>query len=157
MSYRREAIGALRFDRHLRGTGTEQHNDWTFSMAVGAAGWRIAFDPAVVVDHYEAARGAGNPRLAVNPRIAAEHAHNQTYTAFRHLPPRRVAAHLLYAAVVGTTTTPGLGMTAVNLLSGHEPRSASLLRFRLALAARAEGAATGLRERRRAASAAPGS
>src|SRR3954470_14209837 len=72
MSYRREAIAALRFDARLRGTGTEQHNDWAFALAVGAAGWRVAFDPAVVVDHYEASRGAGNPRLAADPNVAEE-------------------------------------------------------------------------------------
>jgi hypothetical protein len=82
--------------------------------------------------------------------VAAQHAHNQAYAATRHLPARRATAHLLYSALIGTTTTPGLGMTAVNLLSGHEPRATSLLRSRLALRARAEGAATGLRERRRA-------
>src|SRR4051794_4583113 len=150
MSYRREAVARLRFDTHLRGSGTEQHNDWAFSLAVGAAGWRVAFDPAVAVDHDEAARAVGNPRFAADPLVAAEHAHNQTYAAVRHLPPRRVAAHLLYSALIGTTTSPGVVMTVVNLLSGHEPRSASLLRFRLALRARADGAATGLRERRRA-------
>jgi GT2 family glycosyltransferase len=150
MSYRREAIATLRFDANLRGHGTEQHNDWTFSLAVGAAGWRVAFDPAVVVDHYEAARAGGNPRLGADPRVAAEHAHNQTYAATRHLPPRRAAAHLLYYALMGTTASPGLGLTAVNLLSGREPPSVTLLRFRLAQRARAEGAATGLRERRRA-------
>src|SRR4051812_30692953 len=150
MSYRREAVGRLRFDTHLRGSGTEQHNDWVFSLAVGAAGWRVAFDPAVVGDHDQAARAVGNPRFAADPSVAAEHAHNQTYAAVRHLPPRRVAAHLLYSALIGTTTSPGVVMTVVNLVSGHEPRSASLLRFRLALRGRADGAATGLRERRRA-------
>jgi glycosyltransferase involved in cell wall biosynthesis len=157
MSYRREAVGRLRFDTHLRGSGTEQHNDWTFSLAVRAAGWRVAFDPAVVVDHDEAARAVGNPRFAADPQVATEHAHNQTYAAVRHLPRRRVVAHLLYSALIGTTTSPGVAMTVVNLVSRHEPRAAGVLRFRLALRARADGAATGLRERRRAGGPAPGS
>src|SRR4051812_45769818 len=41
MSFRRRAVAARRFDPVLRGMGTEQHNDWVFSLAVKAAGWRL--------------------------------------------------------------------------------------------------------------------
>jgi cellulose synthase/poly-beta-1,6-N-acetylglucosamine synthase-like glycosyltransferase len=148
MSFRRRAVAGLRFDPLLRGTGTEQHNDWVFSLAVKAGGWRLVFDPALALDHHEAVRGEGNPRFGAEPRIAAEHAYNQTYGAARHLPVRRALAHLAYAALVGTSTSPGIAMTIVSLLGGHEPRRAALLRFRLSLQARAAGAAAGLRGRR---------
>jgi glycosyltransferase involved in cell wall biosynthesis len=151
MSYRRAACEGLRFDERLRGTGTEQYNDWVFSLAVGARGWRVLFDPPVAVDHYEAARGAGNPRFAADPVVASEHAFNQTYGAVRYVPPRRFIAHLAYSALVGTITAPGVGMTVLNLLSGHEPWQRGLLRYGLSQRARAEAAVAGLRERRRAA------
>jgi GT2 family glycosyltransferase len=150
MSYRRSALAGLQFDTHLKGTGTEQYNDWVFGLAVKASGWRLVFDPPVAVDHYEAARGEGNPRFAATPRVAAEHAHNQTYGAARHLPGSRVLAHLLYSALVGTTTSPGLALLVLNILSGHETPAAGLLRFRLSQQARAVAVRTAVRERRRA-------
>ena len=151
MSYRRAAVDGLRFDERLRGAGTEQYNDWVFSLAVKARGWRLLFDPPVSVDHHEAARAEGNPRFAADPGVQGEHAFNQTYGAARHLPPRRLVAHLLYSALVGTTTSPGVIMTVLNLLSGHEPSRRGLLRYALAQRARAEGAVAGLRARRSAA------
>lgn len=56
MSYRRTAIGALRFDTRLRGTGAQVHNDidMAFSMSVRRAGWRVMYDPRIAVDHFPA-------------------------------------------------------------------------------------------------------
>jgi GT2 family glycosyltransferase len=148
MSYRGSALAGLRFDTHLRGAGTEQYNDWVFGLAVKASGWRLVFDPPVAVDHDEAARGEGNPRFAAVPRVAAEHAHNQTYGAARYLPARRLVAHLLYSGLVGTTTSPGLALLLLNLLWRREPLGVSVRRFRLSQQARAAAVRTAVRERR---------
>jgi glycosyltransferase involved in cell wall biosynthesis len=59
MSYRRQAISGLSFDRRLRGRGAEACNDMGFSLSVRRRGWRVIYDPAVSVDHYPTMRPDG--------------------------------------------------------------------------------------------------
>src|SRR4028118_1425239 len=51
-SYRRAAIADLRFDKRLRGTGAQIHNELPFCLALRRAGWKIIDDPMVAIDHY---------------------------------------------------------------------------------------------------------
>ncbi len=145
MSYRRAALPE--FDTALRGRGAEHVNDWVVSMAVRRAGWRLLYDPAVAIDHYEGDRGELDPRQSADLSVAGDFAHNQTYAAVRHLAAPRAASHLLFALLVGTTAAPGIGMTARNLARGDAPGPA-LRALRGSLAARAAGARTALRARR---------
>jgi glycosyltransferase involved in cell wall biosynthesis len=145
MSYRREAIAGLRFDSRLLGRGAQHHNDWAMALAVKRRGWRVLYDPLVAVDHIEAERQADDPRFAEEPRVAAEHAHNQTYVAVHYLPRRRALVHVLYVYLVGTTVAPGLGMTLRNLVARRQSPVTSLREMALALRSRTAGIATALR------------
>jgi len=145
MSYRREAIAGLRFDTRLLGRGAQHHNDWAMSLAVKRRGWRVLYDPGIVVDHIEAERQADDPRFAEEPRVAAEHAHNQTYIAVRYFPRRRALVHVLYVYLVGTTVAPGLGMTLRNLIARRQSPATSVREMALALRSRTAGIATALR------------
>jgi GT2 family glycosyltransferase len=153
MSFRREAIGALRFDHRLRGQGAEYLNDWAFSLAVKREGWKVVYDPAVAIDHYEGARAKGAGRsvggLARTPeqrQVALQRAHNETYIAVRHLPVRRAVAHVLFAAFVGSTVAPAPGLALARFGSLGGPRAAAV-EVGGTLCARLRGALTGLRAR----------
>jgi GT2 family glycosyltransferase len=147
MAYRRVALPG--FDTALRGTGAEHLNDWAASLHVSSAGWRVVYDPAIAVDHYEGARDE-DPRLSADRSVAADFIHNQTYAAFRYLPPHRAAIHLAFALAVGTTAAPGLALTLRNLLRDRSPRGAAA-ELVTTVRARCDGVVTGLRARREAA------
>jgi GT2 family glycosyltransferase len=128
MAYRAQALEA--FDVRLHGAGAQVANDMGASLAVGAAGWRIVWDPAVLVDHHPAERfdEDGRARRTLAAELAAEH--NELYVLLRHGPRRRRATVLVYRVVVGTREAPGVALGLVR----REPRRAVAF-------ARARGAA----------------
>ena len=152
MSFRREAIAGLRFDRRLRGRGAEYLNDWAFTLAVQRKGWRTVYDPAVAIDHYEAprigvdTRSAGGRRSPEERQVAHARAYNETYIAMRHLPAGRALAHLLFALVVGTTVAPAPALALARIRSMGGPRAAAV-ELGGSLRARIGGALAGIRAR----------
>ena len=141
MAYRRIALPG--FDTALRGRGAEHLNDWAASLHVRHDGWRVVYDPAIAVDHYEGDRGGQDPRLSADATVAADFVHNQTYAAVRYLPRRKAAMHLLFVTAIGTTAAPGLALTARDLLRGTGP-GAALRRLRTGMRGRLAGARTAL-------------
>jgi cellulose synthase/poly-beta-1,6-N-acetylglucosamine synthase-like glycosyltransferase len=108
MSYRRKAIGALRFEERLLGTGAQVHNDLDFSLSMRRAGWTLIYDPAVAVDHYPAQRFDDDQREEFDPGAQQNAAHNEMFALMRHLSWPQKVAFLAYAIVVGTWAAPGL-------------------------------------------------
>jgi hypothetical protein len=119
MSFRRNAIRSFGFDRQLIGTGAEKHNDRSASLAVGASGWKVIYDPDVQVDHYPAPRPEGGRRPS--PSLAYEAAYNETL-AVRVLPVHRLAACVAWGAAVGTPAAPGL-LTAARRVRDDDGRA----------------------------------
>ncbi len=153
MSFRREAIERLRFDGRLRGNGAEYLNDWAFTLAVKREGWKVVYDPAVAIDHYEGARenGAarsvgGVARAADQRRVARQRAFNETYIAVRYLPARRALAHVLFAVTMGSSVAPGPGLALARAGALGGPRAAAA-EMGGTLRARLAGALAGLRAR----------
>jgi len=112
MSYRAEAFNnGPRFDTRLRGTGAQPCEDVAFSLAVGQAGWRVRYDPAVLVDHYTA---PGAIRHYVGVQQVADTEGYRNF-AFNHViaywggfsVPRRVA-FLVWSVLIGSSLVPGL-------------------------------------------------
>jgi len=136
MSYRRAAIGTLRFDGRLRGSGAQVHNDLAFSLAVRRKGWKLIYDPEVAVDHYPAARFDEDARLAVTDVASRNAAFNQALVICEALGAARAWVFLLWATAIGTRGAPGL-LQLVRLYAS-EGRSA-LVRTRATLAGTAAG------------------
>jgi cellulose synthase/poly-beta-1,6-N-acetylglucosamine synthase-like glycosyltransferase len=108
MSYRREAIRALRFDTRLRGIGAQVHNDMAFSLAVRRRGWKLIYDPTAAVDHYPAARFDDDRRGAGSALAYRNAAFNYALIVSETLGPTRAWMFLLWAVTVGTRGSPGL-------------------------------------------------
>lgn len=108
MSFRRDAIGSVRFDRRLRGNGAQVHLDHSFSMAVKRTGWKLVYDPAIAVDHYLAARQDEDHRTEFNAVAFRSSVHNQTLGMLDHLPAVRRFIYMGYSVLVGTWAAPGL-------------------------------------------------
>jgi len=108
MSYRRTAIGALKFDSRLRGHGAQVCNDMAFSLAVCAAGWTVIYDPAILVDHYPAPRFDEDKRNMFNEVAFSNKVYNETITVLSFLTfPRRIV-FLIWMILIGTRESLGL-------------------------------------------------
>ncbi|MBB3257505.1 cellulose synthase/poly-beta-1,6-N-acetylglucosamine synthase-like glycosyltransferase [Paraburkholderia bannensis] len=116
MSYRRAAIGDLRFDRRLRGTGAQTHNDMAFSMGVKRAGWKLVYDPLVAVDHYPAPRPGEDPRNAQTLASIRNGAFNFHLILRGHLAPLHRETAWWWWALVGTRVYPGLLLAGLSAL-----------------------------------------
>lgn len=108
MSYRRTAIANLRFDKRLKGTGAQVHNDLGFSLAVKRAGWKLIYDPLVDVDHYSGERFDNDQRDKFEPIALTNHVHNYTLILLEYLPPIQRLIFLLWAVLIGTRGRRGL-------------------------------------------------
>jgi cellulose synthase/poly-beta-1,6-N-acetylglucosamine synthase-like glycosyltransferase len=107
MSFRRAAIGKLRFDARLRGSGAQVCNDMAFSLAIRRAGWKLIYDPQVAVDHYPAARFDEDQRNAVSHLACYNAAFNEALVVSEALGRLRSWVFVLWAVTVGTRSAPG--------------------------------------------------
>ncbi len=112
MSYRTEAVGPIRFDGRLRGRGAQAHDDLAFSLAIRRGGWRMLYDPAVLLDHYAFRTDAPRPYVAggglPDPLGYADSGYNMGLTVWDALGPLRRLALVPWSLLVGTRLYPGL-------------------------------------------------
>ncbi|MEH1799819.1 MAG: glycosyltransferase family 2 protein [Nostoc sp.] len=108
MSFRTQAIGQLRFDERMRGTGAQVHFEMAFTLALKRAGWKIIYDPNVAVDHYPAQRFDEDQRNNFNEIAFINLVHNETLVLLEHLPIIRRIVFLFWAIFVGTCDSLGL-------------------------------------------------
>lgn len=146
MAWRRAAIEPLRLDPAMRGEGAEPHWEVDLSLAAKGAGWKLEYDPAVLVDHYGGERFGDQREELMSPSERFDAVHNQTYALLKRLPPGRRGVAALYALLVGTRADPGPLLAVEELLAGRRP---VLPRLRVATAARLAAFRTWRRWRRR--------
>lgn len=108
MSFRTQAIGQLRFDERMRGTGAQVHFEMAFTLTLKRAGWKIIYDPNVAVDHYPAQRFDEDQRNNFNEIAFINLVHNETLALLEHLPFIRRIVFLFWAVFVGTCDSLGL-------------------------------------------------
>ena len=144
MSWRMEAVGARMFDADLRGEGAQVYFEMGFSLEMKGRGWRLAYDPAVTVDHFPASRFDSDQRNAPGLRATENATFNSYLMLFRYLKPgwRRQTA-LLWAWTIGSERSPGL-LRGIAYRLGNDPerlalRSLAIRAWKDALAASARG------------------
>jgi GT2 family glycosyltransferase len=111
MAFRAEAMAGIRFDTRLTGRKIEAHEDLAFSLAVWRRGWKLIYDPAVLVYHY-----AGRPDkraysavgTAVEPAEIRDAAYNMVIALWEGLSPFRRLAFIIWSFLIGTKVEPGL-------------------------------------------------
>ena len=119
MAFRRAAIGALRFDRRLLGAGAQVFNESLFGGAIRRAGWKLIYDPAILVDHYPSVRPDSDQRGQIDRKALREAIHNSTLGHLEYMPPARSTALLLYQLVWGSRQAPGVAAAIVYTLRGE--------------------------------------
>ncbi|MDB9361762.1 glycosyltransferase [Nodularia spumigena CS-588/02] len=108
MSFRTLAIGRLKFDQRMRGTGAQVHFEMAFTLSLKRAGWKMIYDPQVAVDHYPAQRFDEDQRRSFNEVALINLVHNETLVLLEHLPRSRHFVFWLWAVLVGTRESLGL-------------------------------------------------
>ena len=101
MSFRTSFLGGLRIDPRLRGKGVQYHTELKICLELRARGRRIAYDPAILVDHFPAPRQDEDQRTVFNSVAYENHIHNMTLALLDYLsPPGRILL-LSYALTIG--------------------------------------------------------
>jgi glycosyltransferase involved in cell wall biosynthesis len=120
MAYRRVAIGALRFDERLLGSGAQVANEALFSGAIRLAGWQLIYDPAIEVDHIVGERPPDQERNRMDGNVLREMMHNSTLGLLEHDRPWTIFSSLAYSALVGSWNAPGVA-SALRLIYQRRP------------------------------------
>jgi cellulose synthase/poly-beta-1,6-N-acetylglucosamine synthase-like glycosyltransferase len=112
MSFRKTALETARCDTRLRGRGAQPNEDTSLTFAVKRAGWKIAYDPNAVVDHYQAVREEKRHYGGILPIVDGEpfvdFAYNEVVGIWDSLSAGRKIAFVLWSVLVGTGVCPGL-------------------------------------------------
>jgi GT2 family glycosyltransferase len=112
MSFRARAFEHVRFDTRLKGKGAQPSEDFCFSVDVKAQGWKLAYDPAALVDHYASRRDDQRLYVGVsavqNKADFRDFSYNQTLSVWNALSPLRRAVFFAWSSLVGTGVFPGL-------------------------------------------------
>jgi GT2 family glycosyltransferase len=99
-------------DVHLRGIGAQPNEDMRFSLQVKSAGWKLVYDPQVLVDHYpherQEKRFYSGVQPVTNPEAYKELAYNEVAAIWENLSAVRRVAFVLWSLLVGTGVSPGL-------------------------------------------------
>ncbi len=113
------AIALEPFDVNLHGGGAEVHNDLEASLSVWRRGWRVVYDPSVLIDHRPGPRFDDDGRERRSLQAELDEQHNELYALLRHSPPARRPPVLAYQTLVGSRQAPGLALGAVHALRGR--------------------------------------
>jgi hypothetical protein len=108
MSFRQTAIAQRRFDARMRGSGAQVHFEMAFSLGLRRDGWRLVYDPAVLVDHYPAPRHDEDQRHQFSAIARQNAVHNETLALLEHFSPVQRSVFLLYAVLLGHRDAFGL-------------------------------------------------
>ncbi len=111
MSFRAVAFGGVRFDGRLRGTGAQPYEDLVFCLAVRRTGWKLLYDPSIVVDHYlgkrEETRHYADIATVKDRNGFRNFAFNEVVAVWDELPAGRLLAFAVWSFMAGTGVCPG--------------------------------------------------
>jgi GT2 family glycosyltransferase len=102
--YRSAAVQEVGFDLNLN-IGAAPSYELDVGLGLRRLG-RLLFDPAVVVDHFPAAR-EGAPSREDVLRLVADYTHNLNYVVAKRHPPSRRVLFRAYMGLVGQRYSPG--------------------------------------------------
>jgi cellulose synthase/poly-beta-1,6-N-acetylglucosamine synthase-like glycosyltransferase len=126
------------FDHRLRGRGVQMHWELDLCLRARQGGWRILYDPGLLVTHHGAPRVHELQREAWDKASISDEAHNELYAILKWSPWWRKLTATGYSLVVGKRSAPGLVTAAERLL--RSPRRQDVLRRTVAATAGRGGA-----------------
>jgi hypothetical protein len=122
-------------DRDLLGRGTQTNWEIGTCLRIRRLGWRVVYDPELLVDHEPAPRVGAPVRSSRDPQMIEYAAHNELYELLRWLPWWQAVIAALRAVFVGSKARPGPIVGIWLAAHGTKPHQA-LSEVRVATAAR---------------------
>jgi glycosyltransferase involved in cell wall biosynthesis len=107
LTFRRSAVGKLRFDERLLGKGAQVGNDSWFSLCVKQLGYKVILNPQAIVDHFPAERADG-ARGSLSKEKCFEHTVNNIAIAVSFLDLWKKLKFISFYIVVGSRFCPGV-------------------------------------------------
>jgi GT2 family glycosyltransferase len=116
--YRRTAIA---MPSNLRGSGAQVHNEVAIGLRAKSNGWKLLYDPEIIVDHYPGERFDVDARSRRAKAATFDVAYNLTLSIGSQgfVPAVR---RVIYGLLIGDRSLPGLGRTMIALLAWSERR-----------------------------------
>lgn len=108
MSFRREALEKVRFDQRMRGTGAQVFFEDACCLTLKRHGWKIIYNPRIVVDHYPAQRHDEDQRRQFARTAHINQVHNGTLNLLEHFSPVNRFVFLAWGALIGTRGNRGV-------------------------------------------------
>jgi hypothetical protein len=122
-------------DHDLLGRGTQSSWEIGTCLRIRRLGWRVVYDPGLLVDHEPAPRVGVPARSSRDPQMIEYAAHNELYELLRWLPWWQSAIAASRAVLVGSKAEPGPMAGIWMAAHGKKPRQA-LAEVRVATAGR---------------------
>ena len=124
IAFRRTAFGGLRLDGRLRGKGAQVGWEMELCFAMLAQGYKLLYDPAVLVDHIIGSRPIEEHRVKFNPNSHFDEAFNRTLLMLEYLAKQpygwfRRLAYMSSLTFRGSRKFPGLLLLAHGLLTRY--------------------------------------
>jgi GT2 family glycosyltransferase len=109
-AYRATLLRRIGFDTRLLGEGAQMHWELSLGLSLKSAGYRLVYDPAICVDHFQSQRHDFDQRVALHFHFEAQRhvVHNQTLILMQHFGALRAIVFLMWAFAMGTVAGPGL-------------------------------------------------
>jgi GT2 family glycosyltransferase len=126
--YRR---GAIAIPENLRGSGAQVHFEVAIGLWVKARGWRLVYDPSIVVDHYPGPRFDSDARSGPASSAVFDAAYNLTLTVGT-FGIDRALRRMVYALLIGDRELPGIARAVAALIT-HQDQHVVLARLAPAL------------------------
>ena len=125
-AYRVEPLRQVGFEQRLKGTGAQVHFELAIGLELLRRGWRLVYDPAILVDHYPAARHDADQRGVLHALSLSNEVHNETLALLRHFRPAQRVAFVAWALACGTRTYPGAVCWLAGMIGGRPRMGARL-------------------------------
>jgi hypothetical protein len=145
MSFRRAALAGHRADTRLLGVGAQVHFEIGLCTDLRRDGWKIVYDPAILVDHFPSVRHDSDKRTNFAYDAQFNKAHNEQVMILDALRGWQRPFFVGWSFLVGTSDVVGLLQLPRITAKGRE---APVGRFLASWAGRAKGMATWLHTRR---------
>jgi GT2 family glycosyltransferase len=107
LSFRRNAIGTLKFESRLSGRGAQVGNDACFCLNIIQAGWRLRLTPKAIVDHYPAQK-SDYSRDEFNFYRCFESTYNMVAIELSNQNWIVKLKYILFYLIVGNRNCPGV-------------------------------------------------
>lgn len=107
LTFRKSAVGDLKFDDRLLGKGAQIGNDSWFSLCIKHLGYKIILNPQAIVDHFPAERADG-ARDTLSKQKCYEYTANHVAFTISNTNFLIKCKFIIFCLIVGNRFCPGI-------------------------------------------------